>query len=248
MNTPINNALFFFFHILQPIRVARMSWSDIFYPDNPKRREEVVRRSQQLYDLMEGNFRATNDLIDCLHTYVPGRTFLKIFVDTTGTIRSNCKRLIQRIREIQDYIEGKNKKLRELLEPSIYKKLMNVDTSFSDKFRMASKITSVALGIVCSAIGTIVICCIKSGAILTNIVSSIGVVATSAIAVLCIGALIVGVDMLFSAIFGAIERDRLNEAIDDLKANLKTFEPASVGYTKNIHKVIAYIEITTQPL
>ena len=48
--------------------------------------------------------------------------------------------------------------------------------------------------------------------------------------------------MIISAIVGSTERDRLNDTIDELLARLKTFEPGSRTYTKNIYKVISRIE------
>ena len=107
-----------------------MSWSDLFYPDNPKRRTEVIRLSQRLWDSMKINFEATNDLIDCIHDHLHGRTFAKIYVDEDATIKDNCETIINRMHEIQDFIEEKNEKCKELLDPELYEKLMSVDTSF----------------------------------------------------------------------------------------------------------------------
>ena len=49
-----------------------MAFADIFYPDNPGRRQQITSLSERLYDLIAENCRATNDLIDCIHKHVSG--------------------------------------------------------------------------------------------------------------------------------------------------------------------------------
>ena len=230
--------------------LTEMSWSTIFYPGNPGRRDDVVRLSQKLYDLMTSNFRATNDLIDCLHEYVPppgGRKFLKVYLDSAKTIKENCQKIIDRMAEIQDYVDDMNEKLRDALEPELYKKLTNVETSFVSKFRLTNTLTSVSLGAIATATGAVLVGAIKSGLILTNMVTKLGMIKTCACASLVLGVLVMGVDMIFSAIYGSIERDKLIEAVDDLTANIEQFEGPSIDYTKSIYKVVAYIEFMNDP-
>ena len=220
-----------------------MSWSDIFYPDNPRRRAEVIRLSQKLYDLMGDNFQATNELIDCIHDHLPGRSFAKIYVDEQASIKYNCATIIGRIHEIQDFLEEKCKKLKELLDPELYEKLMSVDTSFLEKLRLAGKISDSSLAIIGSIAGVAVVGCIRAGMILVSLVESVGMIVASALSVLVVGVLIMGIDMIASAILGAIERDRLEHTINELETNLQSFEPASRVFTGNIYKVKAYIEV-----
>ena len=219
-----------------------MAFADIFYPGNPGRRQQITRLSQRLYDLMAENFRATNDLIDCIHEYVPGRHFMKIYLDGGRSIRDNCRKIIACMNGIQDYVEEINEKLRAVLEPEIYEKIMDIKTGYSEKFRLTNSISAVTIGAIATVAGVVVISCIKAGAMLATISGNIGVFATCACAGLAIAVLAMGADMIISAIVGSIERDRLNDTIDELVAALKTFQPASVNYSKNIYKVIACIE------
>ena len=91
--------------------------------------------------------------------------------------------------------------------------------------------------------GVAVVGCIRAGKILVSAVTTIGKIATCVLASLVIGVLILGLDMIASAILGAIEKNQLEKTIDELETNLKTFEPASHDFTANIYKVKAYIEV-----
>ena len=94
-----------------------MSWSDLFYPDNPGRRDEVVKLSQKLSDLLTENFRATNDLIDVLNDDMGDAKFSKITFQPEKSIKENCELIRNRMREIQDLLDDKDRKLAESLEP-----------------------------------------------------------------------------------------------------------------------------------
>ena len=245
-----SNNHYIFPEILTFFTLTEMSWSTLFYPGNPGRRDDVVRLSQKFYDLMTSNFWATNELIDCLHEYVPppgGRKFRKVYIDGSKTIKENCQKIIDRMEEIQDYVDDMNEKLREVLEPKLFEKLTDVDTSFIAKFKLMNSLTKMSLGVIGKAMGAVLVGAIKSGRILTNMVTKLGLIQTCACAVLVLGILVMGVDMIFSAIYGSIERDKLIEAVDDLTANIEQFEAPTIEYTKSIYKLVAYIEFTNDP-
>ena len=68
--------------------------------------------------------------------------------------------------------------------------------------------------------------------------------ATSAIASVTIGA--IGglvLDSITGAIIGAVERDRLEEAIKSLENYVREFGPASGKYTDVIYEVLAELKI-----
>ena len=67
--------------------------------------------------------------------------------------------------------------------------------------------------------------------------------AAVAIFVLCLG-----IDMIISAVQGGKEKDELIKTIDELIDNIKTFEPASVEYTRAINRVCGYVELMKDPL
>ena len=221
-----------------------MSWGDIFYPGNPGRRDEVVRLSTKLHTLMEFNFEATNDLIDLLNKDVkPSSTITKIYVDNTGTVKANCQTLLNKMDEVMRVVETVDQDLAKKLEPEAYRKLKTPEMKFSERIALAKKAVSAGLSVTATVAGVVLVGAIKSGLILTKIVAAIGVIKSCAVATLVLGVLTLGIDMIASAIIGAIERNKLEAAIDELETAVNTFDPASKEYTKTVTRVEVTLEI-----
>ena len=219
-------------------------FSDLFYPDNPKRRAKVVRLTQNMYDYMQSNFRATNKLTDFLNENIDGTNFSHIAVDENKSLKDNSNLLIGRIEAAQAIIEKIDKELAEKLDPGLYRNLKNVDLSFQDRMETAQKATHVVTGVVITVAAIAVCVAIASGGILAPVVAVLGALATSAIATTVmsiIGGL--GIGMIVGAITGAIERDQLEDAISQLESQLNTFGPASLAYTESIYEVLAELRI-----
>ncbi|XP_073688689.1 single-pass membrane and coiled-coil domain-containing protein 3-like [Garra rufa] len=121
-----------------------MSWSDIFYPGNPERRERLQRKHQKLLDLMKNNFHATNQLIETLEKHF-GWSFSPISLNEEATVKENCDVIIERIREIQAKVEKIDTQLKEKLEPTLYEKLKNMNLSV--------KVHTLALGTALLGVG-----------------------------------------------------------------------------------------------
>ncbi len=110
-----------------------MSWSDILYPGNSDRRAAVVRKLQDLLDSMAGNFRATNKLVQYLNDNITESNLPKIYVDSSKSLRDNADVLVNQIKAIDAVLDKIHKELKQKLEPDLYAKLTNVDTSFEQK-------------------------------------------------------------------------------------------------------------------
>ena len=67
-------------------------------------------------------------------------------------------------------------------------------------------------------------------------------IATCSIAGVVVMALAVVVDVVISAILGAIERNKLEAAIAEMDKALETFEPATREYTHAIYEVLGAIK------
>ena len=221
-----------------------MSWGDIFYPGNPGRRDEVVRLSTKLHTLMEFNFEATNDLIDLLNKEgKPSSTIAKIYVDNTATVKANCQTLLNKMDEVMRVVDKIDEDLAKKLEPEAYRKLKLPDMKFKDRIALAKKTVSAGLSVTATVAGVVLVGAIKSGLILTKIVAAIGVIKSCAVATLVLGVLTLGIDMIASAIIGAVERSKLEAAIDELETAVNTFDPASKEYTKTITRVEIMLEM-----
>lgn len=218
-------------------------WSDIFYPDNPKRREEVVKLSARLFTLMENNFSAVNELCDVINEHIPQSSPLQhIYVKKNDSIKNNCDVLTDRIEQIQDIVNQVDAELAKKIEPDLYKNLTSPDLTVGDRLQKINSIFTATLSTVGSVAGIVLVVAINAGAFLATAVAAIGTLGTSAIAGFALGILILGADMIAGAIFGAVERSKLEDTIDDLESALKTFEPESKKFQRSVYYVIVSVE------
>ncbi|KAK1138226.1 single-pass membrane and coiled-coil domain-containing protein 3-like [Acipenser oxyrinchus oxyrinchus] len=218
-----------------------MSWKDIFYPNNPKYRDEIIRMTQELESLMENNFRATNRLSKLFNEEF-STSLREIKVDRSKSIKENCYTLIGAIREIQNEVAKIDEELKEKLEPDLYKKLSDLSVPITDRIQIASKVLIGSIGILGAAASVALISLISKGVILTRVVSSVGKIATSVVGSIGLGVVMLGVDMIASAILGAIERDHLEKVIEEYNLALLDFKPASEEYQDHIFEVWAEVK------
>ena len=220
------------------------NWGDTFYPGNSKRRDKVTTLVSRVYTVMEQNFSATNDLIDLLNEHVKMRTkkLQHISVDNGKSIKTNSDRFIARMDEIKAIVATVDADLAKRLDPAIYRDLKSPDLDFSKKVQKANKIFNATLSVVATVAGIALCCAISGGALLPGMVAIMGVAGTSAVAGIVLGTFTLGVGMIYGAISGSIERDKLKEQIDDLEDLLESFEPASKKYQKDIISVQIALE------
>ncbi len=219
-------------------------WSDIFYPENPKRREQLIRRSQELQDLMKNNFRATNQLIDAMNKYL-NCSFQHIFLNENATLRENCDVMIGCIHKIQAEVERIDKKLKEKLEPTLYEKLRNLPLTSTD-FKKISKAFMGIFGAASIGSTVLLIYLIKNGTILSSIAGKFALFGAGALASLGLAVVFLGIDMIVEAILGKIEGDQLKAELEKYDRALEEFRPASEQYQDNITYVRVKIEILNE--
>lgn len=219
---------------------AKMSFSDLLYPDNPKRREKVIQLQQEIYSLMSNNFRATNRLINTINDHLH-LDFPIISIQEKGTVQENCNILINSMRNIQKEVEKIDEKLKEKLEPEAYKKLHDLNLPHEQK-KALLRLVAPIIGSISTVAGIVLITLIVKGVILTGMVVAIGTVATCGIAGLALAVVFIGVDLIASAIMGAVERDELEHEISEYEKALDTFRPASLKYQDDIFYAIIKIE------
>uniref|UniRef100_A0A673JFC3 Single-pass membrane protein with coiled-coil domains 3 n=1 Tax=Sinocyclocheilus rhinocerous TaxID=307959 RepID=A0A673JFC3_9TELE len=206
-----------------------MSWSDLFYPGNPQRRERLIRKSQELRELMKNNFRATNQLIEALKEHLG----LRVILNEKDTVKENCDVIIERIREIQAEVKKIDQQMKAKLEPTLYEKLKNMSLSVPD-YQLFSGVVSAVCGITALASIVLVGWLITNGYILTNITLTFGLIGTGIMATVVVGVLFMGIGMIIGAILGGIERDQLERALEEYDRALEEFRPASEKYQDSI--------------
>ncbi|XP_044847181.1 single-pass membrane and coiled-coil domain-containing protein 3-like isoform X2 [Mauremys mutica] len=217
-----------------------MSWSDILYPDNRVRRERVARLHQELINCIELNFDTTNELIEALNTHCQFKLH-PVKMNMNGTIRENCDMLLAAIKSIQDILQAIDKRLKSNLEPDLYRKLHDFQEPDATKMRILRNVATVvsslagtvAMGFFIKlALSQVVVIVLSQTAMALSI---IGASLIGAVAGMIVG---VGIDLILSAILGAIERDQLEAKIQELSELVSEFKPASKEYNKAIMKIL----------
>lgn len=195
---------------------------------------------QELINCMELNFDATNDLIGALNTHCQCKLH-PIHIQEKGTLQDNCNVLLAAIKAVQGELQDIDEQLKRKLEPHLYRKLHDFQEPESKKMQILRSVTTVVAGLTgtvamgifvklaLSEVGTIIL------SRLMTVVVKIGVSVGGAVAGILLGA---GVDMIVSAILGAVERSQLEEAIEELEGIVKEFKPASKEYSKTIMRVM----------
>ncbi|XP_048012568.1 single-pass membrane and coiled-coil domain-containing protein 3-like isoform X1 [Megalobrama amblycephala] len=226
-----------------------MSWSDLFYPGNPERREQLIRKSQEVHELMKNNFRATNQLSEALNKHL-GLSFSPIALNESATVKENCDVIIQRIREIQAEVLKIDEKLKEKLEPALYEKLKNMSLSVPD-FQLVSSAVHAVCGVAAIAstaavVTELIVWLINNINILTDMSETFHQIGIAVIATVTLGVFFAGIDMIAQAFIGSIERDELEKALEEYDKALEEFRPASEKYQDNIIYVRIRLEMMSQ--
>ncbi|XP_058632977.1 single-pass membrane and coiled-coil domain-containing protein 3-like [Onychostoma macrolepis] len=208
-----------------------MALSDLLYPGNPERREKVIRKSQELLELMKDNFEATNSLIEIVNEHLHS-SFSKITLNEKATVKENCDVMIKRVNQIQAKVEEVDEELKKKLEPALYEKLQHASLQDFKRFPTWFKAT---ITIVCQISSALLVTYLmKNIQILTNITSTCAKILGGIFASVVIGLL---VDLIVSAILGYIERDKLETALKEYEEALAEFRPVSKQYQKAIYEV-----------
>uniref|UniRef100_A0A452H0Z0 Single-pass membrane protein with coiled-coil domains 3 n=1 Tax=Gopherus agassizii TaxID=38772 RepID=A0A452H0Z0_9SAUR len=216
-----------------------MSWINILYPDNPARRERVVRLHQELINCIELNFDTTNELIEALNTHCQCKLH-SVKMNMNGTVQENCEILLTAIKSIQDILQAIDAKLKSNLEPDLYRKLHDFQEPDATKMLILRKVSTVVSGFAgIVAMGFFIKLAFSQvvGRVLSQtamVLAKIGASVIGAMAGMLLG---VGVDLILSAILGAIERDQLQAKIEELSDLVGEFKPASKEYNKAIMKI-----------
>ncbi|XP_004592639.2 single-pass membrane and coiled-coil domain-containing protein 3 [Ochotona princeps] len=216
-----------------------MAQSDFLYPENPRRRQEVSRLHQQLLDCLSDSFQVTNQLIEVLNMHLGCRLdFIEMKKD--GTIKENCDIIIRAMTKIQMELQKVDEALKDKLEPTLYRKLQDIKERETVKIAMVQKIISVILGEATSAASAVAVKLVGSNVTtgiinkLVNVLTQIGASLLGSIGVAVLG---LGIDMVFRAILGAVEKTQLEAAIKSYEKHLVEFKSASEKYHHAITEV-----------
>uniref|UniRef100_A0A8D2KZF0 Single-pass membrane protein with coiled-coil domains 3 n=2 Tax=Varanus komodoensis TaxID=61221 RepID=A0A8D2KZF0_VARKO len=221
-----------------------MSLSNLLYPRNPQRRQNVTDLHQELLDCIQLNFKATNELIGTLNEHL-GAKITYINMKEGGTIKENCDIIIQAINDIQQEVWQLDKQIKERLEPVMYQKLYDIKQPELEKIAIAHRIVSIILGEATASAGSVAVKLICSNVLtvtmnkLAALLAQIGVSVLGGIAISILG---LGIDVILHAILGAVEKDRLTASIQSYEEHLAEFKEASEAYQCAITEVSALVK------
>ncbi|KAB0387384.1 single-pass membrane and coiled-coil domain-containing protein 3 [Muntiacus reevesi] len=216
-----------------------MAQSDFLYPENPKRRQEVNRLHQELLDCLSDSFHATNKLIGVLNTHL-GCTLPSIEMKRDGTIKENCDIIIQAMMNIQKELQKVDEALKDKLEPTLYRKLQDIKERETEKIAIVQKVISVILGEATSAASAVAVKLVGSNittGIINKLVTVLAQIGASLLGSIGVAVLGLGIDMIFRAILGAVEKTQLQAAIKSYEKHLVEFKSASEKYHHAITEV-----------
>ncbi|NWI16839.1 SMCO3 protein, partial [Crypturellus soui] len=225
-----------------------MVLSDLLYPDNPRRRQELIQLHQELLDCMSTNFHATNELAGVLNEHL-GCTIPHIKIRESSTIKENCDIIIQAMNEIQHQVQKIDSDMKEKLEPVLYQKLHDIKEPELEKIAIAHRVFSVVLGEATSTAGMVAIKLIGSNFItltlgkLVSLLAQIGASVLGGISIVILG---LGIEMILHAILGAVERNELLAAVRSYEEHLAQFRAASEKYQRAIHEVTSLVRHQAQ--
>ncbi|XP_016339969.1 single-pass membrane and coiled-coil domain-containing protein 3-like [Sinocyclocheilus anshuiensis] len=213
-----------------------MALSDLFLRGNPEKREKIIRRSQELIDLMKDNFEATNSLTEIVNKHLHS-SFSPITLNEKATVKENCDVMIERVNQILANVEEVDEKMKKKLGPTLYEKLQHMSLKDFNKIPAVDK---AAITLVCQiSAGVLVAYLIKKKIILKTVTSIYCKIASGICASIVIG---LAVDVIVSAIVGYIEQRKLDTALAEYDQALAVFRPASKEYQKAIYKVTVMLE------
>ncbi|KAL3888056.1 hypothetical protein ACJMK2_000512 [Sinanodonta woodiana] len=158
-----------------------MSWMDIFFPSERRKEEEIARLSGKLSVLVDNCFLTTNKIIDCIQQYLPRRKYDELELDSSKSIRDSCNLIIQRLDELDRYLEETKLNIEKEMNPEVFRKLVSPGTSYLEKLKIAKSCSTHIMDITGSVEGIVLCGVINSGNIFTNITRALHVVKNSAI-------------------------------------------------------------------
>ncbi|XP_018970315.2 single-pass membrane and coiled-coil domain-containing protein 3-like [Cyprinus carpio] len=213
-----------------------MSLSDLFYPGNPEKREKIIRRSQELIELMKSNFEATNSLTEMVNKHLHS-SFSPITLDEKATVKENCDVMIERVNQILAKVKEVDEELKKL-EPTLYESLQHISLQSFNNIPAADK---TAIKSVCPFPAAVLVkSLMKQTRSLIGMIFIFACISNGVIGSILMG-LVVGfviTDVVVSGILGYIEQCKLDKALEEYEEALAEFRPASKEYKEAIYEVM----------
>ncbi|KAI5945574.1 Single-pass membrane and coiled-coil domain-containing protein 3 [Manis javanica] len=157
-----------------------------------------------------------------------------------GTIKENCDIIIQAMMKIQKELQKVDEALKDKLEPTLYRKLQDIKERETDKIAIVQKVISVILGEATSAASAVAVKLVGSNVttgLINKLVTVLAQIGASLLGSIGVAVLGLGIDMIFRAILGAVEKTQLQAAITSYEKHLVEFKPRNVVSLRKRHNL-----------
>ncbi|KAK3588601.1 hypothetical protein CHS0354_001926 [Potamilus streckersoni] len=222
-----------------------MCWSDIFFPGNSKK-ETKLEECRRLKALLGDCCSALNHLIDRIEEHFPGEKLEKIYVQTSACLGDNCIIIIERINQIDNLLEWNEFGLETRIDTKLFRDLKDLNTDFEKIIIRISKYKSIFMGIVIGFVFGFVFWTMMGMMECTIDDLNFGKIKTLIFALLMVAVLLVGITMTLSVLYGVLEREKLNQALEKYARDVENFKPIARTFCLNIGKVSELIEMHTK--
>ncbi|XP_062591596.1 single-pass membrane and coiled-coil domain-containing protein 3-like [Saccostrea cucullata] len=214
-----------------------MAFVDVLYPGNQTKRTNCVKIASTICFAIESVFDTTNDLIKIMDKRL--RIHCQpVFFNTEKTVKENVTDLQKKFEEIQTKLDEALQEHKKMVNPKLYAMLANDKMELSkiyEYLQTAGKVVHILADAVILVRAVVNTCKI----ILFDFFLSLGTLWFGTIA---LGLLVLGGDLIYSAIIGAREQRYLETTEAELKSIADNVVPASRDYMKEIVRIGIEIE------
>ena len=125
------------------------SWMEFFWPSSAHRRlrNQAVREVEHLKNSLASNFSSTNHLSEFLNSEIENADLAHILMDPSKSLSENARILTTQAHAVKVLLDKLDKKIKIQLEPHLYERIINPDTSFEGRIQAAREMSKASVDI-----------------------------------------------------------------------------------------------------
>ena len=136
------------------------SWTEFFWPSSAirRRKNQAVREVEHLKNTLASNFSSTNYLSEFLNSQIQDANLAYVFLDPSKSFAENARTLSGQAHAINALIDKLDKKIKIQLEPHLYERIVNLNTSFEDRIEAAREMSKASVDITSDTVLLVLFC------------------------------------------------------------------------------------------
>ncbi|KAK3601138.1 hypothetical protein CHS0354_019132 [Potamilus streckersoni] len=215
-----------------------MSFSNTFFPRNLEKKT-ILAECGKLKFLLRDCFTSVNHLIGRIEENIPGQKLERIYVQTSARLGDNCIIIIERINQIKKLLEEKEFDVEKPMDTNMFKELKVLSTHFEAIIK-TSTIKIKVIAMFGFAIGFVLLTILSMTG---HGLEGFGMIGTIVIVTIIEAVLGVGINIVYSVIYGTLEMMNLDLALQDYEWAVEDFKPIVSTFCRNIYKVTEMIQV-----